>query len=145
MTDFVEDLEPEGSGFIDQLPAMVPIPPDNRKFALAAPLSYDVGSKDSGDRITVPRGFITDFASIPRPLWSVYPPYGAWSGPAIVHDYLYVKQPRTRKESDDIFLEAMKVVGVPWLRRTLMYSAVRLGGGIPWRKRSKALHYNHVE
>ncbi len=38
----------------------------------------------------------------------------------------------TRAEADDVFREAMQVVGVPAWRRTLMHRAVRLGGGGGW-------------
>ena len=38
----------------------------------------------------------------------------------------------TRAEADAVFLEAMKVVGIPAWRRTVMYRAVRMGGGGGW-------------
>lgn len=37
-----------------------------------------------------------------------------------------------RAEADAIFREAMEVVGVPAWKRTIMYRAVRLGGGGGW-------------
>lgn len=87
-----------------------------------------------GEIIKIPRGFITDLASIPRPFWSVIgsPGSGDYAQAAVVHDYLYVEQTFTRKQSDKIFLEAMRDLRVGWLRRTVMYIAVRIGGRIPW-------------
>lgn len=38
----------------------------------------------------------------------------------------------TRAEADAVFREAMDVVGVPAWRRSIMYRAVRLGGGGGW-------------
>jgi hypothetical protein len=38
----------------------------------------------------------------------------------------------SRRESDDIFREAMQVVGVNALQRNIMHRAVRLGGGGGW-------------
>jgi hypothetical protein len=39
--------------------------------------------------ITVPRYFVTDFASIPRFLWSLLPKWDGYGTPSVVHDYLY--------------------------------------------------------
>lgn len=41
-------------------------------------------------------------------------------------------RPYTRAEADAVFAEAMQVVGVPAWRRTVMYRAVRMGGGNGW-------------
>jgi hypothetical protein len=38
----------------------------------------------------------------------------------------------TRAQADDVFREAMEVVGVSAWRRTVMYRAVRMGGGGGW-------------
>lgn len=103
------------------------------RFELVEAFEYHVGGLDSGDVITVPAGFRTDFASVPRVLWTIVPPVGLYGKAAVVHDYLYILQDRTRLEADRIFLEAMEVLGVPKIQRTLMYQAVRLGGGGGWR------------
>lgn len=91
--------------------------------------------------IEVHPGFITDGASIP---WVVYSLIGSpWSGRypegAVIHDYLYFIQEFTRKKSDLIFYEAMKVLGVFWLKRRIMYYYVRALGWIPWNKRKKQI------
>jgi hypothetical protein len=99
-------------------------------------LEYRVGSKDSPVAVCVPVGFATDFASIPFGLRNLFPPLGCWGRPAIIHDYLYATRGEQgrfdRLQSDRIFLEAMEVVGVPAWRRTVMFRAVRLGGGGGW-------------
>ena len=83
---------------------------------------------DNGALITIPAGFQTDLASVPRAFWVLVPPYGKCTGPAVLHDYLCVHQSRldlTRKQIDEEFLLAMTAAGVrPW-RRRLMYWAVR--------------------
>jgi len=89
---------------------------------------YYVGEEGSDDRITVHEGFQTDFASVPRAFWVVFPPDGKYTQAAVLHDYLYRVQERTRKESDDIFLEAMAVLGVNKIKRLIMYRAVRVFG-----------------
>ena len=92
---------------------------------------------EAGEVITVPSGFDTDLASIPRIFHSIIPVNGKHRSPAIIHDHLYVVQDRTRSEADSIFLEAMKSVGVRWTQRYAMYWAVRSGGWIPWNQRLK--------
>lgn len=105
---------------------------------LLTPLEYRVGHADSEEVIVVPAGFETDFASVPWGLWNLFPPLGSYARPAIVHDFLYstggLRGRYVREECDRIFYEAMAVVGVPWLKRVLMYLAVRLGGGSGWNR-----------
>ncbi len=61
------------------------------------------------------------------------PRWGKYGNAAVIHDWLYWDQPRTRQEADDIFLEGMEVLEVPnWKRKTIYY-AVRLFGGFAWR------------
>lgn len=99
-------------------------------------LEYRVGSEDSDTVICVPAGFETDFASMPMGVRNLFPPMGRWARPAIIHDYLYATKGEdgrfTRADADHIFREAMEVVGVPAWRRTVMYRAVRIGGGGGW-------------
>jgi len=51
----------------------------------------------------VPAGFVTDFASTPRALWSVIPPTGRYQLAAVVHDFLYWDQGCTREQADTVF------------------------------------------
>ena len=83
-------------------------------------------------KIEIPAGFITDGASVPRIFWNVLSPFGDYFGAAIVHDFLYTPGNRwfDRATVDRIFLAAMEDAGVPFIRRRVIYRAVRLGG---WR------------
>jgi hypothetical protein len=103
---------------------------------LLEPLEYRVGSDDSSEVIIVPKGFETDFASIPVGLRNLFPPMGRWSRAAILHDWLYatggLSGRYTRKQADKIFREAMLVLGVPKWRAEVMFQAVRLGGSSGW-------------
>lgn len=85
-------------------------------------------SDDSSDVISVPAGFVTDLASVPRIFWTLLPPDGKYAKAAIIHDYLYDNALRTKREADRIFLDGMTVLGVPRWKRTIMYYAVRLFG-----------------
>ena len=40
-------------------------------------------------KVTVPAGFVTDLASVPRLLWAIVPRDGLHNGAAVVHDFLY--------------------------------------------------------
>ncbi len=82
-------------------------------------------------RICVPKGFITDFASIPRPLWGIVggPADGPYRKIAVFHDGLYrTLGLATRPQADSVLLEGMKVSGCSWWQRSTIYSGVRVGG-----------------
>jgi hypothetical protein len=89
-------------------------------------------------KVTVEKGFDTDYASIPRIFWSVYPPDGSYVKPAVVHDADYWHQAVTREVADATFLEGMKEVGVPLLRRQLIYRSVRAFGWLAWNNNRRA-------
>lgn len=82
--------------------------------------------------ITVPVGFKTDGASIPKVFWSLMDPFGEYFNAAVIHDFLYSTQGKfdDRAEVDAIFKEAMFNIGVPWPTREIIYRAVRSFG---WR------------
>jgi len=91
------------------------------------------------DRIVVPKGLKTDFASTPRIPGMYWLIGGKATLPAIVHDYLYTERDQTysRRDADRVFLEAMRAKGDPKSRiiRWILYSGVRIGGRRAWRKR----------
>jgi hypothetical protein len=99
----------------------------SRLFRLESAFRY----RSSFGVITVPPGFITDGASIPRCFWNILAPFGEYFEAAIIHDYLYSPHNRrfTRAQADAIFKEAMFNVGIGWFTRGLIYRAVRLFGG----------------
>lgn len=106
---------------------------DGKTWVLVRPFGYDRGVEGSGDRIQVEIGFMTDFASVPRPLWVVLPKWGKYGNAAVIHDWLYWSQKRlSRAEADHVFLEAMTVLGVPAWQKHTMHWAVRLFGWLAW-------------
>jgi hypothetical protein len=80
--------------------------------------------------IEVPAGFLSDGASVPRVFWTILSPFGDYFGAALIHDFLYSPHNLrfSRGACDLIFLTAMKDAGVPFVRRRVIYRAVRLGG-----------------
>jgi hypothetical protein len=80
--------------------------------------------------VEVPKGFVTDFASIPRIFHFIVHPFGSHAPAAVLHDYLYaVGQKKCRALADKLFLNAMKEAGVPGFRRSVMFRMVRTFGG----------------
>lgn len=115
-------------------------------WALQKPMTYLAGP-DRKEVITVPAGFVTDLTSIPRFAWTWYPPDGPWVKAAIVHDFLYdtagkgrwfnrghLDRTYTRREADQYLKEGMEDRGVGGWERNVIYGAVRLFGGRPWRE-----------
>nr|DAS31626.1 MAG TPA: Protein of unknown function (DUF1353) [Caudoviricetes sp.] len=87
--------------------------------------------------VVVPKGFRTDYASVPRIFRNIINSYGKHGRAAVVHDWLYSNQCKidiTREEADKIFLEIMKECGVGSIKRNLMYRMVRLFGASHFRK-----------
>ena len=107
------------------------------------PIRYHAGTEDSAEVYAIPEGFLTDFASIPRPLWSlVGHPAGRYAQAAVLHDWLYATAPVPRARADGLLLEAMGVLGVRWSQRWAIYLGVRLGGWMAWaghRRRGEPL------
>lgn len=88
--------------------------------------------------IHIPRGFVTDFASVPSSFWSWMPPVGRYGLPAIVHDWLYWDQSLTRSEADGIFQTALSDLNVSAFRKFILYRSVRWFGGKYWRENAAA-------
>jgi len=101
---------------------------DNFKWKLLEKFEYHVGKYPSDDVISVPSGFVTDLASIPRVFWWLMPPHGEYAKAAIVHDYLYDNAIGSKKYADDILFEAMGVLGVAKWRKQVIYWSVRWFG-----------------
>lgn len=79
--------------------------------------------------IVIPKGFKTDFASIPRIFWNIIAPIGKWTLPSVLHDYLYSEGYRlgiSRKQADKIFYQAMRKSFVTPITANIMWACVRL-------------------
>lgn len=129
-------------------PLVVSPLPDGKNWRLVKKFTYRVGSRYSRRFINVPAGFLTDWASVPKFLFWLLPWWAKFSKPFPLHDWLYktksiMGKPITRKEADDIFLEAMLVAwrhhrSRYWVAH-LEYYAVRLFGFWAWRANPGAL------
>lgn len=110
---------------------------DDGQWMVAEPLIYQ--SDVAGQTFTVPAGFLTDLASVPRLPFAYWLTGGTANAAAVVHDYLYSTRKVSRKVADDVLAEASAVTGVPAWRRGLMWAAVRLFGWGPWASKEEAL------
>jgi hypothetical protein len=99
-------------------------------YLLTHRLRY-IDPKTSGI-ITVPSGFITDFATVPRIFRWYITGHGKTRRPAVLHDYLYRNKAGTRKQADQLFRDALREEGMSKIRSTVLYLAVRLFGGFSW-------------
>ena len=122
-------------------PLVVSPLPDGKNWELQRSFSYHVDSRYSTVKVTVPRYFITDFASIPKFLWWL-PYWAKFNKAAVLHDYLYTTRFRpTRREADRIFYEAMLISFQSFplgkLIARLEYTAVRLAGGLAWHRKGR--------
>jgi len=108
-------------------------------------LESDLVYEGNMDHFVVSQGYKTDFASVPRPFWWLIPRYGRYTEAAVLHDYLCdeAKEGRfSRCDADGIFRRTLRELGVGYLRRRLMWAAVRWGGGVQkcgWRPLSSVL------
>lgn len=92
-------------------------------------------------KITVPKGYITDFASSPQLLWPLFPPIGKFNRATVIHDFLYenrilnfqLSNKQARLIADVIFLnEANKANPNGYIRHLFMFFAIRLFGKSHW-------------
>lgn len=118
---------------------------DDDTFMLLADLKYQ--SVVLGGVLTIPAGFVTDFASVPRVPF-IYEAFGDKAHhESVPHDYLYQKHEVTiekenaqkcglfvnRPLADQVFKEALKARKKPLSVVFGMYWGVRIGGWNSYR------------
>lgn len=139
-----------------KLPKIEPVNSKKRQYRLLENYHYFL---KNGDSIVINRGFLFDGASIPGLFWG-FPLFMTPANPqiiagALVHDAIYVakgktthkacmfryypksstnhgKKEFTRIEADQIFDEINERSGMPWIKRTICFRGVRLGGWVYW-------------
>lgn len=101
------------------------------RWVLLSPLVWEDDAK-----VEVPTGFVTDLASVPRPFRNILDINGRSRRAAVLHDFLYTEQKRSRAECDSIFRKALIAEGVSAAARWLYWSGVRVGGWVAWGNKS---------
>lgn len=129
-------------------------------FILNTDFIYEWKHQGENYKIVIPKGFITDIASVPRWFWIFgFTPDGLHRAAALAHDFLYrynkpsspkarkylfkmdsfglwqdiSDYPWSRKQCDRLFCRIMKDYGTGSKKRWLMFKAVRLFGWLGWR------------
>lgn len=119
-------VSPARAGFSDDLVARKL---DGQRWRVHVPFTYHVGDEYSQETITVPAGFETDLASVPRCAWHVFPTDDGYAQAAVLHDWLChnrgkVERRYSVRRASEIFREAMEVLGISRWRRAVMFRAV---------------------
>ena len=95
-----------------------------------------------------PKGFVTNFASIPRIFWRIFPPVDNYDPAAVIHDAGYNHKLVTehgerihtvKPIADRLFYEALMVCGTGRIKSKIMYELVTKFGKpdpTPWLNRS---------
>ena len=99
---------------------------DDSHWELVEPITY----QGNTDTWTIEPGFKTDFASVPRPLVWLIPRYGRYTKAAILHDFLWITPAVSRADANGVFRRAMRELGVPFVRRWMMWGAVGLASTV---------------
>lgn len=106
--------------------------------AMPFELAEEVVFKNHITEVTIQAGFRLDFASVPRPLWWLFPRIGRYAPAALVHDAVYREGKVERVQADALFLAIMAQDKTPAWQRWPMYLAVRAFGWMPWRRMRRA-------
>lgn len=108
---------------------------DRQLYALQSEFVYD---SEIVGRVTVPAGFVTDFASVPSASkWFVDDDSPEILFASIIHDYLYSWRASvdcTRAQADAVLAEGMALCGASYFQRKIILLAVRTAGGSHWKK-----------
>lgn len=114
-----------------QTPLILAEDPEPDIWVLAAPL---VWQDEISGKITVPEGFRTDLASIPRPFRNIpwLDPNGRSRRPAVLHDWLYAWQVRSKDFADNVLRDALRAEGANRWEAGVFYYAVHWFGEMAW-------------
>lgn len=117
----------------EDLPQVEPMPDGGECWVLVA----DFHVRVDGMGFTVPAGYVTDGASIPRLLWRLcgHPMTTRRFPIAVFHDWLYDEGAAlglTRQQVDEIYRDGLIALGYGKWAANAEYYALRLCGGSHW-------------
>jgi hypothetical protein len=108
---------------------------EEERFKLLQRFRYDSARTNASYVVPADGSFRTDLASVPFFLTWLVPKGGTHTPAALLHDGLipgkeepqsYIGPPVTRREADVLFRDALHELGVPFIRRELMFAGVSL-------------------
>ena len=109
---------------------------DKPKFRLLADyvIRHNLLDDSSVQILTVPRGFETDFGSIPDALKGITPAVSDLDGLYTFHDYLYTfHHSYTRGNVDSALRRGWILFGIPRWKAWIAYYGVRAKAGSHWK------------
>ena len=119
----------------DELPDVTPLP-DGKNWRINKNWELNVVLKnDTFDKIIIKKGFIFDFASIPKFAWPMVgsPATGLHRYGSILHDYMYYLHFfNDREYADCVFYAFNKQEGLSTTKNEIMFRAVRTFGESAW-------------
>jgi len=114
------------------------LPPGMQRPRWKIWVGFDYAVGDLGNPtevITVPDSFVFDGASVPLPFRMLVPmAHPDYIQAAALHDWMLESGLYTRRRCDQVFHEALGVLGMPNPWRGAMFGAVRLGA-LRWHAR----------
>jgi hypothetical protein len=125
---------PEGnsmSKFLTRLQMEASDDKDDGMWRIMSPFRYQ--SDVAGITFSVPAGFTSDLASVPRLPVVYLLTGGRASEAAVIHDWIYTHKMVPRRIADGVLREASAVTGVSWWVRNLMWAGVRAFGWSHWK------------
>lgn len=127
----------KGTGASLQVATLMPFGDWDYYFVRGGPIIWRPNRGQTFKTVNVPEGFVTDLASVPRPFWAIMRPEGRYAYAAVVHDYLYWMQDRSKEEADKIFRLAMEDSKVDSTTLSSFYAAVDNLGRSAWDSNRK--------
>lgn len=94
----------------------------------------------NGKKIVIPKGMETDFATIPRLFWRMFPPHlKKYRRASVVHDYLYVTKTEitSRSYADAEFRRILIRDKTPIFVAWLFWLTIKLFGNKRWKNYKK--------
>lgn len=106
---------------------------DSIKFRTTHDVEFNWKCKSYPERrITVPKNFTTDFASVPKFFRNFIPNIAGYNRVALLHDYLYTVHTYSRAESDAMFEYGCTAFGLPAIKAWIAWVAIRICGFKRW-------------
>lgn len=100
---------------------------DHKRWATLNDLRYSGRSQN----FLVPRGFVTDFATVPQFLLWLIPSTGTYTLAAVLHDWMIKRAVPggfvSARDTDGIFRRVLREEGVGFVKRWFMWTGVRWG------------------
>ena len=111
-----------------------------------ASLTY---TTDDNVELEVPAGFETNFASVPKIFWNLFPPIDKYTNASVLHDWLYAGNGAnlgySRKQCDKLFYQCVKESGIRAFPAWIMYISVRAFGAFTFTKATESESVDSVE